>query len=226
MTMNYVNIAKLICAVSALASFSGCSIFNPIGESTFDCNRKDNPSEYCRSFKAMEASTNGKLPESRFDKEFRMSDYDRKTGVAPDDQPSSKTTQDKNIYNNVLPHNLLPATGEAIAGAPVRRAPVIQRVWIKDFVDENDLLHGDTVVYKEIQGSKWTGFDASTNSDTNQLNGVNYPHKAKNSLFVPLEPQAQPVQTSNNFSQPGVSAPVNGETAPLPAVSGSNSMPN
>jgi len=43
---------------ATIAMLAGCS-FNPIGESKFDCNRKENPSEYCRSFKALERSTNG-----------------------------------------------------------------------------------------------------------------------------------------------------------------------
>ena len=59
-------IAISLCAVPVL---SGCpAAFNPIGSNSYDCNRKQDPSSiYCHSFKAVEASTNGELPPSRFD---------------------------------------------------------------------------------------------------------------------------------------------------------------
>jgi hypothetical protein len=47
---------KTIAVASLAAALTGCS-FNPIGESKFDCNRKENPSEFCRSFKALVKST-------------------------------------------------------------------------------------------------------------------------------------------------------------------------
>ena len=65
-----------ISGLIVLATVSGCS-FAPIGENRFDCNRKDNPNAYCRSIKALERSTQGELPETRYEKQFNMQDYDR-----------------------------------------------------------------------------------------------------------------------------------------------------
>lgn len=212
---------KFIAIALAAATLSACS-FNPIGESTFDCNRKENASEYCRSFKALEKSTNGTLPESRFDKEFRMSDFDRANGLAPDapsDKPSTNSLPSgASVYAAVLPHNRATQGSDLVAGAPVRRAPVIQRVFIKQFVDENDMLQGDVVVYKEVKGSKWTGFDATSSSASTGGPAI-YPHKTQDSPVVAVEPTA-PASQGANFSQPEGNAEGTGGTATPPAVNG------
>jgi hypothetical protein len=68
-----------------VGTLSGCSnAFNPIGTNTYDCNRKQDPSSiYCHSFRAVEASTHGELPDSRFDRELKFSQYDKATEIAP-----------------------------------------------------------------------------------------------------------------------------------------------
>lgn len=207
--------------LAALAMLTaGCS-FNPIGESTFDCNRKENPSEYCRSFKALEKSTNGVLPESRFDKEFRMSDYDRANGLAPDaptETKSGKQIPRGEPLSSLLPHNRASQPLEVVPGAPVRRAPVIQRVLIKQFVDENDMLQGDVVVYKEVQASKWTGFDASRAAASGSGQAI-YPHRIHDVPAVGGDVPPAATQGSN-FVQPEGNAEVAGGTATPPAVSG------
>jgi len=228
--MNNLNRIQLACAIGAMFVLTGCSsLFNPIGESTFDCNRKENPSEYCRSFKAVEKSTSDALPESRFDKEFKMSDYDQATGVAPVvkvvGKDDAKTDAPVQSMKSQLPHNRPVGKSEIVPGAPVRQAPVIQRVYIKSFVDENDMLQGDLIVYKEVQGSKWTGFDAP-NSSINVAGGAVYPHKPKNSLTSLPEPSGQMRQSTNNFAQPDSKSVGKGETVLQPAESGSDSMPN
>lgn len=209
---------KILMAAAAAAALGGCS-FNPIGESKFDCNRKENPSEYCRSFKALEKSTNGPLPESRFDKEFKMSDYDRATGIAPDraaPEPGSSPA----AIAQVLPHQVSVAAG-SLDGMPVRKAPVVQRVFIKRFVDENDSLQGDMIVYREVKGARWTGFEGV--DQVGQFAGA-YPHRAKENIPAPAEndvPQAQ----QTNFAQPEGAANGMGGSAMSPAGSGGFSSP-
>jgi conjugal transfer pilus assembly protein TraV len=213
------KITVTLAAASMALLLTACS-FNPVGESTFDCNRKENPSEYCRSFKALEKSTNGTLPESRFDKEFRMSDYDRANGLAPDakkDQPLREAPTGS--FAGALPHNRSAQASELVSGAPVRRAPVIQRVFIKQFVDENDMLQGDVVVYKEVKASKWTGFDAARSA----LPGggqLLYPHKAQDSPVSVVDGNAAPTTQGPAFSQPEGNTEVAGGTAPSPAANG------
>lgn len=190
-----------ILATAALAvALAGCS-FNPIGDSNFDCNRRDNPSEYCRSFKALEKSTNGPLPESRFDKEFRMSDYDRATGIAPRESaalPSTTTMAPAGATAAVLPHQRANAAGAPVAGMPVRRAPVVQRIFIKRFVDDNDSLQDDMIVYREVAGPRWTGFDAGGRDA--RAPGA-FPHRPKDSS--PAETDADvPPALQTNLAQP------------------------
>jgi hypothetical protein len=185
---------QLLALATLAASLTACS-FSPIGESTFECNRKENPSEYCRSFKALEKSTNGPLPESRFDKEFRMSDYDRATGIAPD---SAKGNPGMGMaVAGRLPHQRLDPAGEPVDGMPLRKAPVVQRVFIKRFVDENDSLQDDVVVYREIKGPRWAGFDGA--GQELRAPGA-YPHRSKGSALADTE--VDPTLQQTNLGQP------------------------
>lgn len=199
---------------------AGCS-FNPIGESTFDCNRKENPSEYCRSFKALEKSTDGPLPESRFDKEFRMSDYDRATGIAPvtTNVPATKATTAGGIAPVLLPHQRVNTGGDATDGMPLRKAPVVQRVFIKRFVDENDSLQDDLIVYREIRSGRWSGFDAA-DSDAH-LPGA-YPHRAKGNILA--AGADGPLQPPPNLAQPDSGTAGEAGSAMPPAASQSGGL--
>lgn len=209
------SLSLLLVAVA----ISGCS-FAPIGENTFECNRKENPSPYCRSFKSLDKSTAGVLPESRFDKEFKMSDYDRAIGIAPDADGASPSQTAPS--QGALPHQsggVVRGAGAILPGAPVRQAAIVQRVWVKGFVDENDMLQASTKVYKEVQGSKWTGYDSA---QTNNLAGAKgFPHRAaKGGSFNP-SPAAP--ESTNDFNQPS-SGGESSETGNPPPVSGA-SMP-
>ncbi len=148
---------------------SGCaSLFTPQGSEHFDCNRKENAdSPYCHSFRGATESTNATLPKTRYDESVSMSEADRLQGIAP--TATTKTTSGNTS-------DYLPGVGraESLNGAPVREAPVIQRVWIKQHVDSNDMLVGDTVVYKEIIAPHWSGFPIRTGK--NDDSAENFPH--------------------------------------------------
>jgi hypothetical protein len=203
---------KTIAVASLAAALTGCS-FNPIGESKFDCNRKENPSEFCRSFKALVKSTDGPLPESRFDKEFRMSDYDRATGIAPDPAAAAAAGGAGAADSGRLPHQRMNPIGDPMAGMPVRKAPVVQRVFIKRFVDENDSLQDDVVVYREVKGARWSGFEAA-NQEAHPPGA--YPHRAKDSLPVETDANA-PSPRQTNLAQPDSGADGGAGSAMSPA---------
>ncbi|MDN4571868.1 hypothetical protein DBB29_24735 [Pandoraea cepalis] len=205
------------CALTTM--LSACSsAFNPIGTNTYDCNRKQDPSSvYCRSFRAVEASTNGSLPDTRFDKEMEFSAYDKATEIAPvgsgvDAPLKSGSGEVLTSSANSLPH--LGATSLPLMdGTPVREGPVIQRTWIKQFVDANDVLTADTVVYKEIIPTRWAGFNGG---DPASMQRGPYPHmaadtKAAGVTRAPAE-SAVEVTQQNNFIQPGAQAPVDEHT--------------
>jgi hypothetical protein len=189
---------KTIAVASLAAALTGCS-FNPIGESKFDCNRKENPSEFCRSFKALVKSTDGPLPESRFDKEFRMSDYDRATGIAPDPAAAAAAGGAGAADSGRLPHQRMNPIGDPMAGMPVRKAPVVQRVFIKRFVDDNDSLQDDVIVYREVKGARWSGFEAS-GRDVHAPGA--YPHRSHDNPITEADGNGDPSQ-STNLAQPG-----------------------
>lgn len=215
-----ISLAALIATVALL---QGCaSAFNPVGESKFDCNRKQDPkSPFCRSFKSVEAATAADLPKSRFDQEFTLSENDRMTGIAPDEDKSTPPNQ--NISKTILPHQA--NYGKPIAGAPVREGPVIQRVWVKRFVDGDDLLTENTIVYKEIRGTRWAGFDAASTGKSGQLR--NYPHKtpAPTPATRLQSKDVEKPQDTTDFKQPGDNLSWQEETATSPAASGDTTMP-
>jgi hypothetical protein len=107
-------------------------------------------------------------------------------------------------------------------------------VWVKRFVDGSDLLTENTVVYKEIKGTRWAGFDAPGSSPYQDQKI--YPRRpAEQPQSAPSQPQQQPgaprdqqqpaaAPANTEFNQPGASA-VQNESAFDPAVSGSTSMP-
>jgi len=219
----------------ACALLVGCAAqFNPVGEVKFDCNRKqDAQSPYCRSFKSVEQSTTGQLPRSRFDREFNIEEHDRLTGIAPD-APQQNSTKGKAGTPAPpaapemvrLPHQM--REEPPLEGQPVRQGPVVQRVWIKRFVDGRDVLTENTVVYKEIQPNRWAGFEPTAKFDGDKTAYPRRPIEAPKDeqAATPSTPQNQEVSKASpqtEFKQPGI--PERAESASEPAASGS-SMPN
>lgn len=217
-------------------------MLTPIGSNTYDCNRKENPaSPYCHSFKAVEASTEGEIPPSRFDREMSLRDHDRLIGIAPDSaSPVEKSTGQPNQQagnrNGVA--TPLQSRATSLDGVPVRVGPVIQRVWIKRFATNNDALIGDTVVYKEIVPPHWSGVaPVNVGSGKSTVDPGVYPHKAidqnTNQNQTQSAPNAAPTHPLNvertDFAQPGArSNDASGsEVEKAPSNSnGSNSMPD
>lgn len=211
-------------------SLTGCSsMFTPMGDDKWDCNRKQDPnSPHCRSFKAVESGTSGPLPASRFDREFNLSEVDALNKIAP--EPSRKQGNTTQVNLGALPHQRIIAP--SIAGLPVREGPVIQRTLIKRWVDDNDALNEGSVVYREIRGNKWAGFSAANRIQDGGINPNIYPHREEDPPSSEDEKsgtklKATPTQAQQqNFSQPAT-ANVNGdpESETSPSVTGDNVLP-
>jgi len=214
------------CAVILLSACA--SSFNPIGESKYDCNRKQDPSSfYCRSFSAVEASTNGTLPETRFGTPFRIEDQDARQNIAPTDSGQNPAPNSVNPSAPiVLPHQVrLPP----IEGAPVRHGPVVQRVWIKRYVTADDALVESTYVYKETQSPSWSGFRPSARSVSADTSFANYPRRApadkSDKSTTPGSGTAAPADSPRIFQPTSAPARLDEEAATSPADTGDNSMP-
>jgi conjugal transfer pilus assembly protein TraV len=235
------NLTAALIPVCAATLLAGCSsLMNPIGSNSYDCNRKQDPTSiYCHSFKGVEASTNGELPDSRFDTELNLSQYDKATDIAPVGQNNVaaspiKAGAGETVHmgssgdEGTAPVRTTPAIQTAAAdgmpdGMPVREGPVVLRTWIKHFVDGNDMLTSDTTVYKEIVPPHWAGFDGG--NPAGAMQGV-YPHKAEDTkALTAAMPQPTEVTQHTDFIQPGTQASADGSSSnpgnPLP-----NSMPN
>ncbi len=226
---------------------SGCaSSFNPIGESKYDCNRKQDPSSfYCRSFSAVEASTNGALPETRFGTPFRIEDQDARQNIAPP-QVGQNAQQSSVVYVTAgtaagtalppaaaiggvpmaLPHQ---ARSAPLEGAPVRNGPVIQRVWIKRHVTADDALVESTIVYKETRAPSWAGFKPATPGVSTDSAVAAYPRRApadkSEKTSASGTSSSAPAEQPRIFQPSSMPARAEEEAAPSPADTGDNSMP-
>ena len=108
-----------------------------------------------------------------------------------------------------------------MTGMPVRKAPVVQRVYIKRFVDENDSLQEEAVVYREVKGARWAGFDGA--GQDNQIPGT-YPHRTKNSTAATAEVD-EPSPQQTNLAQPDSGIAGAAGSAMPPAGSGGLNAP-
>jgi hypothetical protein len=113
------------------------------------------------------------------------------------------------------------------APIPVRVGPLVQRVWIKRYVDDHDMLVSNTYVYKEIVPAHWSGYptDASTQGTET---GAPYPHRpAETPAPAPVDHQAaaQSAPSPNEFAQPGhLAVPANVVPSPT-TTNGTSSLP-
>lgn len=180
---------------AACAALTGCSsVMTPVGSENFGCSRTQNPAEAdknCISFRGAVVSTDGSLGPTRFDKQLSTPALDRQTGVAPSNVSATQVQpQDAPVAApvGVQPvRQALPTAGrllhhidaEPLAGRPVREAPVILRVRVNRWVDENDMLHEGTVLYREITPTRWAGFDPIPRAKRASSSGqaLGYPHR-------------------------------------------------
>ncbi len=188
-------------AIVVMSMLNGCStsVFNPIGEDNFDCNRKSgtNP-DWCHSVKSAIKSTDGNIPETDFDKTFSMEQFYREQGYVrgkSGDNPSQTSER------GLLPHQVMRSA--PVQGAPVREAPVVMQIYIKPFVNDDDVLVQGQTVYKEVVPSKWKGYAAVDKNKDSKA----YPHYAESSgMSAPMQQQTRSTRANSEFVQPGQSS--------------------
>ena len=198
---------KFVLSLVLIQSLAGCaSWFTPVGSDTFDCNRRDDPaSPHCRSMRSVDDSTKGSIPPTRYDKKFSMSEVDELNGISQGKNlPNSKAQTQTTLNNapNNAPNNSKATESVGGAGMPVRMGPVIQRVWIQKFKTDNDTLVQDTYVYKEVQGTRWSGFEDSGAASLEGKSAQLYPHKAiREETLSPISPAVQTPSGGSAFGE-------------------------
>lgn len=137
---------------------AGCSVFRPVGQENFDCSGKKSTDPFCRSIRGVDRSTVGAIPDTRYDKPFDYLSYSKYHGDLDDnDANEGKTNATTKVERtNLLPHEI-GHPGPVIQGAPVRAAPVIQKIWVNRYVDTNDKLHQPNEIFQEVVGARWVG---------------------------------------------------------------------
>ncbi len=218
---------KIIISLAIIQSLAGCaSWFTPVGEDTFDCNRRDVPkSPHCRSMRSVDDSTSGSIPPTRYDRKFSMAEVDELNGISQENAlPNPKTqTASNTTYKDVNSSSLSAAT---FSGMPVRQGPIIQRVWIQKFTTENDTLVQDTYVYKEVLPTHWSGFPENALNTGEAKTAQFYPHKQiKEQDFIPIPSQIPTTHSTEIFGDSATSDSAD-ELLPTGAVNLGPSKPN
>ncbi len=218
---------KILISLAFIQFLTGCaSWFTPVGEDTFDCNRRDVPtSAHCRSMRSVDDSTSGSIPPTRYDRKFSMAEVDELNGISQEKTlPNPKTqTASNTTYEAVNASSLRAAV---VTGMPVRQGPIIQRVWIQKFTTENDTLVQDTYVYKEVFPTHWSGFSETTANTGEAKSAQVYPHKQiKEQDFSPISPQI-PSTHSTEFFGDGTTPESTEDLMPNGAVNLGASKPN
>jgi conjugal transfer pilus assembly protein TraV len=233
---------KFALSIPLCALVVGCSsLFNPVGQTKYECNRKEDPnSPHCHSFQAVETSTNGDLPKSRYGQQFDLGEYDKLTGIAPitpappaaasaasateagmSASSSAPQSTDKPKKRPLLPHE---HTTEPLKGQPVRVGPIIMRTLVSRYVDDGDRLHESSVVFREVSGNRWQGFAPTGTSSKTEFTPSKplYPHiptpaavAASGQSAATTPPNQKPSGNRNDFPQPGA-APTETSGGPLP----------
>jgi type IV conjugative transfer system lipoprotein TraV len=230
---------QLALLAGILASLGGCaSWFTPIGSNTYDCNRRENPdSPYCHSFAAVEKATSNDVPKTRYDEKMSIAETDKLTGIAPVKKTDDKATTSNDaslsgaqqpVGSGTMPQQV---TSSALPpGTPVRVGPVIQRIWIKSFDDNNDMLTSDQIIYKEVVPTHWAGqspIESTQGSTSGGLPGA-YPHMPVTpppSTTRSQSPEQSEKIDNTSFSQPGAEVPA-GQTATPLSDNSAQTMPN
>jgi type IV conjugative transfer system lipoprotein TraV len=150
----------LVIGLLVAVTGAGCSVFRPVGQENFDCSGKKSTDPFCRSIRGVDRSTVGAIPDTRYDKPFDYLSYSKYHGDLDDNDANAsegKTNATAKVKStNLLPHEIGQA-GPVIQGAPVRAAPVIQKIWVNRYVDTNDKLHQPTEIFQEVVGARWVG---------------------------------------------------------------------
>lgn len=192
----------LFSALSISLLVSGCAGWlTPMGVDKYDCNRRQDPnSPFCRSYKSVNAATKEDLPDSRYDQPYSVTEIDELTGIAPKDQRGAKPPKIASSIAGHLPHQQIHARDQyPLSGGPVRVGPQIQRTWIKRYKDDRDMLTENTVVYKEVRGNRWAGFDEGRSGPGMRIGA--YPHKPAIEGSAQAKTPAQPAPQEFSSSE-------------------------
>lgn len=170
---NYPLSCKRMVGLLVVIGLAGCSVFRPIGQENFDCSGKNSTDPYCRSMRGIDRSTVGNIPDTRFDKPFDYLSYSQYHGDLDEEdagggEGKAATAAKPPGTTTLLPHEI-GRPGPVIAGAPVRAAPVLQKIWFNRYVDRDDKLHQPNEIYQEVIASRWVGAAAPSkrNASTN-----------------------------------------------------------
>lgn len=222
--MNITKIILTITIIPLVVSLNACSVFRPVGQENFDCNGKKSTDPYCRSFKGVDRSTTGEIPDTKFDAAFNYVDRDKYMGdyVDSNGKPTKEATQA--AANGTLPHEITGAGASIIPGAPVRQVPVVQKIWVNRYVDGSDKLHQPVEIYQEVIGSRWSGFLPAQQAKSNAEERI-YPHYSEKKLNSNAASTGA-VQTNSTEDRSNLDGALEERTVPMPAVENGREQPS
>ena len=180
----------LFCVASTLL-LAGCSTLSGLdASSSFSCKAPAGVS--CQSISGVQANAaQGNLPFQKEDPAttYGPGDTDKEGGVAAKGQIVRYGGSTSSESDKVSPRDMVAAH----TGMPVRQPPLVLRVWMAPYEDEDKDLHDQAYFYTVVHTGRWM-IEANTSSLSNQFRPV-FP------LTTPTK-TTEPEPTPNTTQQP------------------------
>ena len=192
---------KLLFSMAATTLLAGCAAMSGLdASSSFSCKAPAGVS--CQSISGVQANAaQGNLPFQKEDPAttYGPGDTEKEGGVAGKGQVirygGSTADADK-----VSPRDMVAAH----TGMPVRQPPLVLRVWMAPYEDEDKDLHDQAYFYTVVHTGRWM-IEANTSALSNQFRPV-YPltRPAKTTEPEPPQNTSQPLIRKGDYTNPSI----------------------
>lgn len=192
---------KLHFPIMATLLLAGCSALSGLdASSSFSCKAPAGVS--CQSISGVQANAaQGNLPFQKEDPAttYGPGDTDKEGGVAGKGQVIR--------YGGSIPDSDKVSPRDMVAahtGMPVRQPPLVLRVWMAPYEDEDKDLHDQAYFYTVVHTGRWM-IEANTSALSNQFRPI-YPLTRPTKTTEPETPQntSQPLIQKGDYTNPSI----------------------
>ena len=178
---------------------SGCSFSGLGGQSDYSCKASSGVS--CQSISGVSANASqGNLPFQKEDPAKVYGEGDpRYSG-----QGSNASGNGVPVYGDTQPGSGKVSPRDMVAahtGMPVRQPPLVVRVWMAPYEDDEKDLHDQSYFYTVVHTGNWM-IEANRSNLTNQYRPIYPLNKPSRADSEPADKERQPLVGKPNFDQP------------------------
>lgn len=190
---------KLLCTLVASLVVGGCANFSGLESSnSFGCKAPAGVS--CQSISGVQANAaQGNLP-------FQKEDPAKTFGTG--DQRVSDTASGEHEKSNVALYGATKSASDKVSprdmvaahtGMPVRQPPVVLRVWLAPYEDEDKDLHDQSYFYTVVSTGRWM-IEANNTTLSNQYRPTYPLQRQGNAATDPVERDKTPLVQKSDYS--------------------------